>query len=150
MEPLSFSIRGDNGDHVSFMLDEVLGFPDRTSHWGGYDVLGTLSIRAGGFQASGELWTSTGEIYAFATSLKAVFGELKGEVAWMTYEHNLRLRLSFSERGRVATTGSFQEHSHIDNILSFSFEMDQSFLLSVLNELDEITARYGGPKGVNG
>ncbi|MFT3883996.1 MAG: DUF6228 family protein [Flavobacteriales bacterium] len=148
MECFSFAIRGEASEHLSFHSTELFGFPDKTSHWGGYEVKGTVSIRASGYQATGELWTTTGEIHTFATSLKEAFRQLKGKVDWTNYERNLHLELHFMERGHVQVSGSFQEYPHVENVLRFAFEMDQSFLLSTLTELEEIIARYGGPKGI--
>ena len=42
----------------------------------------------------------------------------------------------------------FSEYGHDINELKFEFETDQTFITETLNELQSITSKYGGMKGV--
>ena len=54
----SFTIKGENG-FIKITIDEVFEFPDRTCHWGGYDVKATAEIKSGNFYVKSSFYTST-------------------------------------------------------------------------------------------
>ena len=63
MEKLS--IKGESGNFIEIFYLEVYGFPDNTSHFGGYDVLAKINLKSEGFTINSNFYTSTGEIYTF-------------------------------------------------------------------------------------
>ena len=84
-----FSVKGFNG-YFEIEFAQVVGFPDQTSPWGGYDVKGMFRIKVDEYSAFGELWFSTGEIYQLYQDLKNIYDTLQGTVHFNTYEYVLR------------------------------------------------------------
>lgn len=129
-----FVLRGKQGCFVRVVLDEVLEFPNQTSHFGGYYVQGTVEIKSGSYYAKGELWFTTGEVYEFYHQLSKCWSELCGTAAFWTYETNLKVEASFNNRGQVAITGYYKEFAHQENELKFEMESDQSFFVETTDD----------------
>lgn len=143
-----FVLRGKQGCFIRVVLDEVLGFPNQTSHFGGYDVQGTVEIKSGSYYATGELWFTTGEVYEFYKQISKCWSDLHGTATFWTYETNLKVEASFNNRGQVAITGYYKEYAHQENELKFEMESDQSFFVETTDGLKAIVQEYGDMRGV--
>jgi hypothetical protein len=143
----SFKIYGD-GDFVQITFDEVYGFPDTTSHFGGYEVRSKLEIKSRGFKVASILWTTTGELFEFYQLLKTSNKKLSGMIDFKTYEGNLAFSISYDTMGHVNIKGLFMEHGEFDNKLHFEFNTDQTFIKTTLQELETIVHKYGTMQGV--
>lgn len=143
-----FTLRG-GGDSLQVCLEEVYGFPDRTSVFGGYDVLGTVVIRCGAYSVRGPLWFSTGEVWKFSTQLRRAYDELTGEARFRSSEGNLDFTLRFNARGHWALLGVYQEHHTVDTRLVFAMESEQSYLVETLAQLAQVVAAYGDNGGLH-
>ncbi|WP_139997450.1 hypothetical protein [Paenibacillus paridis] len=144
-----FVIRGKLGCYLQITLDELFGFPKTTSHFGGYDVKGTVEIKSGSYFVMGELWFSTGEIYLFYNQLVQCYKDLEGVAKFCSSETNLEFEIKFRNRGQVFIQGAYKEFESLDNELKFEIESNQSFYLETLEGLREIVNLYGDLKGVN-
>jgi hypothetical protein len=143
-----FVLRGKRGCFIRVALDEVLGFPNHTSHFGGYDVQGTVEIKSGSYYAKGELWFTTGEVYEFYNQLAKCWADLDGTATFWTCETNLKFEARFNGRGQVTITGYYKEFAHQENELKFETESDQSFFVETMDGLKAIVKEYGDLKGV--
>jgi len=143
-----FSIKGENGNYLKFSFQEVYGFPESTSHWGGYEVRGNLYIKSGNFNVQSTIWTSTGELFDFLKKLESVNNNLKGKVTFTNYERDLEFILAFTDLGHAIIEGLFIDNGEFDNELNFEFRTDQSYLSLTIQELKKITLKYGDKKGV--
>lgn len=94
----SFEIKGDNG-LISIEIDEVFGFPNRTTHLGGYDCRANIEIKIPSYHAKGRFYTSTGEIFMFYEALNKCRKEIGGEARYSTFEGNLELKVTFDDSG---------------------------------------------------
>lgn len=137
-----FTLRASGGS-VQICLDEVFGFPSRTSHFGGYDARGTVAIDCGAYHVRGPLWFSTGEVWQFYTDLRTAYDALTGQVRFCSSEGNLNFTLRFTTRGHWTLEGVYQEHLHLTTRLVFTLESDQSYLVHVLAQLAHFVATYG-------
>jgi hypothetical protein len=143
-----FVLGGKQGCFIRVVLEKVLGFPNHTSHFGGYDVQGAVEIKSGSYYAKGELWFTTGEVYEFYDQLSKCMADLHGTATFWTYETNLKVEATFNGRGQVAITGYYKEFAHQDNELKFDIESDQSFFVETMDGLKAIVKHYGDLKGV--
>ena len=142
-----FKIAGKQG-FIRIELNEVYGFPNQTSHLGGYDVKGKIEIKSGNYYVKGaELWFSTGQVYEFFIQLEKCNHNLKGNATFSESENILKLDLSFNRLGQINIQGHFQELAHQENILQFEIESDQSYLESTIQQLKNIVDHYGNLKG---
>jgi hypothetical protein len=143
----SFEIKGDNG-LIKIELRKVIGFPEKTSHFGGYDCQTDIEIKIPNYQVKGDLYTSTGEIFSFYNELKKCQDELTGEANYLTLEGNLELKVKYNELGQTVITGRYQQEMGIGNCLEFEIKSDQSFLKYTVEDLELIVNKYGGNKGI--
>jgi len=144
-----FVLRGKEGSFAQITIEEVFGFPNMTSHFGGYDARGTVEIKSGNYYVKGELWFSTGEAYQFYNQLVRCWADLDGVATFINHEANLNLEVKFNNRGQCAIVGYFKEFAHEDNELKFEIESNQSFFVETLDGLKKVVNHYGGLKGIH-
>ncbi|RSK50033.1 WapI family immunity protein [Hymenobacter rigui] len=142
-----FTIAGKDS-FLTIRLVEVLGFPDDTSHWGGYDVRAGIYIQVGGFSVNSTLWTSTGELYELYQQLRVCNESVKGTVRFESYEHQLEFTAQYTPAGQLILEGVFSEFIDSNNKLIFTIITDQSYIQSTLMEMQKIVQKYGGMEGV--
>lgn len=144
-----FRIAAKQG-HIEIQLEEVYGFPEATSHFGGYDARASVEIKSGNYSVKGEMYVTTGEISLFYDQLKACYQRLGGEVGFANYDVSLEMKLTFNTQGQVLITGRFKERPDLDNELLFEMESDQSYMISALEDMEQIVRQYGGMEGKRG
>lgn len=142
-----FVIKGKEG-FIQIGLNEVFGFPDMTSNFGGYDVQGRIEMKSGNYYVDGELCFTTGEIYEFHEQLSRCYRELSGVATFWTSEANLKIKVIFNKLGQITIEGFFREKSHQENELKFEMESDQTFFEETIKELKKIVDYYGDSRGV--
>jgi hypothetical protein len=135
-------------DWVRISFDEVYGFPNLTSNFGGYDVRGVVTIRCGAYHVRGALWFSTGEVWEFYSALKKAYDDLAGEARFGSSEGNLNFTIRFTPRGHWTLEGNYQAEHHNPTKLFFELEGDQSYLNETLKQLADIVATYGDNRGI--
>lgn len=138
-----FELKG-GADFLKISLEEVYGFPDETSSFGGYDTRSLLSIQADGFSVQSTFYTSTGEIFEFYKQLEECNKTLKGSAYFLSYEENLKFEVQYYINGHVIIKGSFFKH----NELLFEIDSDQTYMQSSLQQLKAIYDKYGDMKGI--
>lgn len=106
----SFELKGNNG-FIKFTIIELPEFPNRTHFTGGYDCKINIEIKAGIFTGNGELWSSTGELFQFYSSLKKSYETLEGEINYYNYESNISIHLNFDFSGHCIITGEYYNYS---------------------------------------
>jgi hypothetical protein len=141
-----FELKGQDGFLV-FRIDEVFGFPNKTSHFGGYDCVLGIEIKVGGYNVKSRFYSSTGELADFYKKIKKCHNELNGLAEFNSYESNLELTVKYTS-GKVSIWGKYQENMAIDNIMEFDFDSDQSYLKNTVDRLNKIVNKYGGMKGI--
>ena len=143
----SFEIKGDNG-FLKIEIKEVFGFPNRTSHFGGYECRADIHIKIPSYQVEGNFYTSTGEIFKFYNELEKCQIVLKGKAEYSTMENNLEMIIKYNDLGRTEISGRFQQYMDAVNCLEFEINSDQSFIKNTLDELEVIVKKYGNMKGI--
>ena len=142
-----FTIKGEQG-FIRIELQNVIGFPEETSHFGGYDAEGIVEIKSGNYYVLGEMWFSTGDVYKFYTQLEKCYRDLKGKATFWNYETSLKLEIVINHLGQIVLQGYFKERTLLENELQFEIESDQSFLSSTLVDLRRFVDHYGDTKGL--
>ncbi|MFB5193261.1 WapI family immunity protein [Alicyclobacillus fastidiosus] len=144
----TFVLRAEKGCFIQVVLDEVLGFPNYTSPFGGYDVQGTVEIKSGSYYVKGELWFTTAEVYEFYNQLLQCWADLNGTAVFWTCETSLKVEVTFNSRGQVTIEGCFKEFAHEENELKFKIQSDQSFFVETIDGLKAIVQYYGDKNGI--
>lgn len=135
-------------DSVRLVLDELSGFPEEPSYFGGYDARGTVEVRCGNYYVRGSLCFSTGQVSEFLSELKSAYDVLAGQACFRSSEGNLEMTVTIDSRGHVAVAGSYQEE-HLDKTrLIFELRADQTYLCELLTQLRRFAEQYGEGAGV--
>lgn len=142
-----FFIKGDT-DFLNITLDQVQGYPDSTSHLGGYAVRASLKIKCGPFQVHTLIESSTGLFYQLLQQLKECQANLEGDIYFYSAEHAFNLFIGYDKTGQVIVSGRYIEEGSLKNQLQFEFLSDQSFLSSTIQELEGIAEKYGDSDGI--
>jgi hypothetical protein len=135
-------------DWLRLTFDQVYRFPEHTSHFGGYDVGGMLTLRCGAYHVHGSLSLSTGEVWEFYSALREAYEALAGEAQFHSSEGNLKFTLRFTTRGHWILEGKYQERDDIPTKLTFEMEGEQSYLNETIRQLANIVATYGDNRGI--
>lgn len=145
-----FCLKGYNGDKISLELNEVIGFPDKTSIEGGYDIICSLIIDSGCYHIEHDrLYSATGALYRFSKELDTCYTDLFGSAEYhLLYENDLNIKVEMTSGGHAIVTGTFQERPDKNNILQFEFGTDQTCLLSVVQDIESLKAQYGDMEGL--
>ena len=133
---------------IIFYLKEIYGFPEKVSHFGGYDVTGEIEIQCDNYNVKGGLSFSTGDIYTFYTELKQVFNSLKGAAKFYSHEDQLSFSVSVDKLGHIAIDGEYREDLVKTTKLIFELKVDQSYLKDWLTQLKIIINKYGDNSGI--
>jgi hypothetical protein len=143
---LAFRIAGIY-ESVELIIDEVWGFPNEISYGGGYGAKGILTICAGDYSVSSNLYFTTGELYRFFNELTRCYETLSGTATLDNTDNTLNLKCEFNKRGHVFISGRFQADPAIKNILLFEFTTDQTHIKGNLFKLEAIYRLFGDEKG---
>jgi hypothetical protein len=143
----SFKIIATEG-FLSLRIRKVFGYPKETCHWGGYDTQSEIEIKALSYSVKSLICISTGNIYEFYNQFRLCFETLKGKAELLSYEENLKMEMVFDASGHIKILGNFREHSYSITNLQFELFTDQSYLSSMLIELERIYKKYGDQKGI--
>jgi hypothetical protein len=145
MDEVEISI---NRDSIRFWFDQIIGFPDTTSYFGGYDVWGRVEIQCGHYHAHGSLEFTTGEVWQFYTDLLKAYNDLAGKAAFRSTNGNLEFTVAFGSLGHFVLSGAYQEHELENTKLTFEMKGDQSYLGKSLSQLAQLVAKYGDIHGL--
>ncbi|MED4797187.1 hypothetical protein P9683_20010 [Priestia megaterium] len=136
------TVRGKQGS-IQIKQGDKYGFSNRKSHFGGYDIEGTVEIKSGNYYVLGELWFTTNDMHEFYQALNKCYNTLQGVATFINYETSLQIEFEFNDLGQVFIQGYYREKPYLKNVLQFEIESDQSFILATLNELKAFLSQYG-------
>jgi hypothetical protein len=143
----NFSIVAENG-HLIFYYNQVIGFPDKVSPFGGYDVNGQLEIKCNNYFVKGKLKFTTGEIYNFFTQLKQVYSSLNGIAQFDSFESQLLFTLRLHKLGHTDIVGEYSENLFSNTKLKFELLGDQTYLSKCIDDNKIVIDKFGDYQGV--
>jgi len=145
-----FCLNGSTGDEkIEVTIEEIFGFPERTSYDGGYGFRGTLHISVGSFAVNNAtIYSSTGALYRFLKSLEQCYQSLAGMAELRhSLERDFSITLKMTQFGHAVIEGEYQEFPHLSNKLIFEIETDQTCMCTVIEELQNIETLFGNDLG---
>ena len=143
----SITLNSSNG-YIKFHLNDILGFPNETCYYGGYDILGEIEIKCDNYFVKGSLNLSTGNIFNFYTQLTELFNSLESVAKFDSYEHQLSFFVNVNKLGHLSVEGEYREDLVNNSRLIFALEADQSYLNDWLSELKKVVNKYGNNLGI--
>ncbi len=110
----------------------------------GYDwVSARAVVTAGGFQGDSNVMLTLADLIRFQQELHTLYRDLKGEAALTTIEDQISLKLTTDRLGNIEAVGHLMD-SAAGNRLSFTLNLDQTFLKQTISELDKAIAETKG------
>ena len=101
-----------------------------------------VSVSAGAFSGTYPASFITDEFVSFRSQLRELYRTLKGEATFTTMEGQLALHLVGDGRGSITLKGEALDQPGIGNCLKFELALDQTYLRSALDGLDQIIAAF--------
>lgn len=142
----AFCLYGNDGK-IELTINEILGFPERTSIEGGYDFKGTLDVKTGSYEVHcvGSFFSATGILCRFMHSLMDCYNSFEGTASYRhLYDRDFEFDLRMTKHGHAVVEGTFTEYPHLPNKLVFQMETDQTCILSAINELKKVEEIFAG------
>jgi hypothetical protein len=141
MSVVAFSIGGSERNRVTV---EVVNY-ERAALGEYHDdnwVNVAVSVSAGAFSGTFPASFITDEFVSFRSQLRELHRTLKGEATFTTMEGQLALHLVGDGRGGITLNGEALDQPGIGNCLTFELALDQTYLASTLDGLDQIIAAF--------
>ena len=133
---------GDEGGQHLLMRALHRPDPQETDYWDGNWIESQVLVAAGGFHGSIGLSLRAEEFVDFRDQLASLSERLDGTARFSTMEGQLKLTLSGDGKGHVLVEGVVLDEAGVGNSLSFSFEIDQTYLSGLLQSLDAVITRF--------
>ncbi|WP_425499517.1 WapI family immunity protein [Alkalicoccobacillus gibsonii] len=98
-----------------------------------------VSIRSGHYSVQhAKIFIPALTIQQFYKEIIQIHHELKGTVVLTNRDDSLFLKITFHSLGQLQVEGTIQENPSEDNILRFVFQLNQSYLLRVIEGLKKV------------
>lgn len=101
-----------------------------------------VEVSAGAFSGKFDAAFLTQDFVGFRDQLSVLYDSLKGEANFTTLEDQLSIRVAGNGRGGLTVTGEALDQPGNGNKLVFEFALDQTSLVPVLRELNEIVSLF--------
>ena len=123
---------GSDSEFVSFSMAALT--KDEYAQWFETKVFIQVESFTGAFQSL----VDHHALLKFQQELQLLYQTLQGSAQLEPIEKQITLKLSGNGRGGITASGAAWSRPCYGNHLEFSFEMDQTFLLAVLAQLNAI------------
>jgi hypothetical protein len=100
------------------------------------------AVQAGGFYGKINAAIFTDELAGFLPKLRALYEKLEGVAEFTTMEGQILLRLTGDGLGHIELHGELEDQAGIGNCLTFTLRLDQTMLLTSINELEKVVAAF--------
>ncbi len=112
-------------------------------------LISDVNISVGAWLGKFEAWFCTRDFPRFREQLEALHSTLDGNARFDTLEHQLALEFTVDGRGHITVSGSASDRPRPwsrgtgdGNDLTFSLELDQSYLPAIINQLRAVEAAF--------
>ncbi|TAK62563.1 hypothetical protein [Methylobacter sp.] len=90
------------------------------------------------FQGTIRPWVEAVDFELFTAQLRVLYESLQGDAEFSPLEKQIVLKLTGTTGGHIQVTGEAWSQATYENKLTFIIELDQSYLLAPLQELERI------------
>jgi hypothetical protein len=126
-------------------------FPHSIEYWDINSLTTPIAFHIGEFQGVIPASLMNYELRRFRTELATLYETLEGDAQLYSLEGWIGLKFHGDGLGHVDVRGSLKDEAGTGNELTFELVMDQTFLPTILSELDDVDAEFpvvGEPPGV--
>ena len=134
---MSLSIGCSENEQVEIIINQYEHTPTGDSfddNW----LLCTVNVSFGNFTGTFGASFQSQDFIKFTQELKKLYACLKGTATFSSLEEQLEIKLTGNGNGGIELTGMCMDSVGVGNQLSFSTELDQTYLPSSIAELEEI------------
>ena len=131
------------GDNPHIILD-VKGYlcpeaeDDLDGNWLSADVI----VSAGAWQGRYQANVRAEELLELKNELARLYDKLEYSFEFQTMEDWIALRFAGAKMGQITVEGTACDCPGTGNTLAFSFEIDQSYLPGIIEDLQRITDKF--------
>lgn len=105
-------------------------------------ILCSISVLFGGFSGKFSASFQIYDFVKFSEEVQKLYTCLKGKATFNSIEGQLEFKLTGDGKGRVELEGNCMDIVGIGNELTFSTGFDQTYLESIISDLEEVIANY--------
>ncbi|WP_150104339.1 WapI family immunity protein [Shewanella sediminis] len=105
-------------------------------------LLCSVSVSFGSFSGQFSASFQTYDFIKFSKELKNLYACLKGTATFEPLEGQLEIKLTGNGSGGIELVGSCMDTVGVGNELNFSAGLDQTYLQSIISELDEVIENF--------
>ena len=116
--------------------------PDCDDYWDGNWITCAVTVKVGGFRAKVDADLRAEELASFRGALAGIYEQLAGEAVFETMEGWLTIRICGDGRGHFEARCELCDEPGIGNRLFFKLSLDQTYLPTILQSLDNIMLRF--------
>ena len=131
---MKFQIKDSNGQ---INLSVEILWQEHDVEW----LEGLIDFNMKGFKSIFKFSLMLGELMTFLEELKNFNSTLKGQATFANIEDNIKLTFSTDGLGHVAINGILRDPTY-SVTTSFEIKSDQTFLPTLINEVDQIVKHY--------
>jgi hypothetical protein len=132
---------GDSRNDVSIIVSGRER-PASTDFHDGNWLSATVSVSAGAWRGEYRANLRTEDFRSFLDEVRSLRDMPEGKAEFNPMEPWIVLQLEGDGRGRVAVTGQADDRVATGNKLSFHFDVDQTFLPSLIRDLESLLAEF--------
>jgi hypothetical protein len=127
-----------------FLKVEILNyqFPNATEYWDSSWLNTTIQIKVGAFSAKYSAQLQTIDFSSFEKELKRLYTDLNGVTQFYSIENWLNLKFKGDGIGHFEVRGTACDFPGTGNTLKFNFEIDQTYIPILLNQLSNILEKF--------
>lgn len=115
---------------------------NKACYWDGNWIAYHVEAAVHGFRASYDAFVRTGEVVALRAGLERLKNDLGSELEFATMEEQVAFRIRGDRLGRLDLRGEPVHPAGLGSRLSFSLELDQTFLPGLLSSVDALVQAY--------
>ncbi|MBM0065463.1 WapI family immunity protein [Alkalicoccobacillus gibsonii] len=98
-----------------------------------------VSVQSGHYSVQdAQIFIPTLAIQQFYKEIRKIHRELKGTVVLTNRDDSLFLKMTFHPLGQLQVEGTIQEHPSVENKLTFEFQLNQSYLMRMIDGLKTV------------
>ena len=127
-----------------YIMVKVLSrqYPGATEYNDANWLCSEVKVVAGGFKANVSGYLVADEFPPFRDGLEKLNKTLAGKVEYYTLEDWLSIKIEGDGKGHISLEAELLDKPGSDNRLTFSFELDQTFLPEIIRGLGQVISQY--------
>ena len=131
------------GEETTIEIDVLYrNYPNSSDYWDGNWVTSKINIKIPGYLVNFDADLRIDELRDFANEIKLMSKLLKGKAILNNLDNYLHIECEMDKLGKIIWTAETCYPSGYGAVLKFEFESDQSFLIGLIKELENILTAF--------